>query len=210
MQLIKARMTRPRATKPLPTIGPMTFARRAGAWINRARPSLISLIAVIALAAPAAVCAQTTTKFDATRDAKADVAAAVMLARSEGKYVLVDVGGEWCIWCHILDGFFDDDTEARALRDRYYVVVKVNWSPQNHNAALLAQWPAIPGYPHLFVLDAQGKLVRSQPTGELERGRGYNRDKIIAFLHRYAPPPAAAQSRLLPFAGSGARAMPIA
>jgi thiol:disulfide interchange protein len=175
---------------------------------------MISLIAAMAtamaLTSPAAVYAATTNKFDATRDAKADVAAAVSLARSEGKYVLVDVGGEWCIWCHILDGFFDDDTEARALRDRYYVLVKVNWSPQNHNAALLSQWPAIPGYPHLFVLDGQGKLVHSQSTGELERGRGYNRDKIMAFLRRFAPPPAAAQSLLLPFAGSGVRATPLA
>ncbi len=176
------------------------------------RRSMMSLVAVVATMALAAAwpAHAATTKFDATRDAGADVAAAVTLARSEGKNVLVDVGGEWCEWCHILDGFFDEDAEARALRDRNYVLVKVNWSPSNHNDTLLSRWPKVVGYPHLFVLDAQGRLVHSQPTGELERGHGYNRDKLMEFLRRYAPPHPAAQSLLLPFAGSGVRATTLA
>jgi thiol:disulfide interchange protein len=126
-------------------------------------------------------------KFDPARVAARDVELAVDKARAEGKHVLVDVGGEWCVWCHILDRFFAGDAEARTLRDRDYVLVKVNWSPANHNDALLSRWPKIDGYPHLFVLDASGRLVRSQSTGPLELGRGYDRDKVIAFLRRYAP-----------------------
>lgn len=126
-------------------------------------------------------------KFDPARDAARDVALAVDAASAQGRNVLVDVGGEWCIWCHYLDRFFATDAEARTLRDRDYVLVKVNWSPQNRNEALLARWPKIDGYPHLFVLDARGRLVHSQPTGELELGNGYDRNKVIAFLRRYAP-----------------------
>lgn len=125
-------------------------------------------------------------KFDPARDAAADVAAAVELARAQDKRVLVDVGGEWCSWCHIMDRFFERDAEAMRLRDAHYVWVKVNYSPENRNAALLGRWPRIAGYPHLFVLDGDGRLVHSQDTGELESGRGYDRGRFVAFLERWA------------------------
>lgn len=125
--------------------------------------------------------------FDPARDAAADVAAAAAQAKREGKRVLVDVGGEWCSWCHIMDRFFAADAEARALRERAFVMVKVNYSPANRNEAFLARWPRIEGYPHLFVLAPDGTLLHSQDTGELEAGKGYDRAKFLAFLRAWAP-----------------------
>lgn len=124
-------------------------------------------------------------KFDPTRDAAADVRTAVGLAQAQGKQVLVDVGGEWCIWCHILDKFIATHAPVKRLVDQNYVVVKVNFSPQNRNEAVLSQWPKVKGYPHLFVLDAQGKLVHSQDTGELEAGKDYDEAKVIAFFEKH-------------------------
>lgn len=128
------------------------------------------------------------TNFDPARDAIADVAMAVKQAKQEGKRVLVDVGGEWCAWCRIMDRFFAGNARARALRDTHYVWVKVNWSKENRNEALLSQWPKIDGYPHLFVLGADGRLIHSQDTSLLEQGRGYDARKFIAFLERWKPP----------------------
>jgi thiol:disulfide interchange protein len=125
-------------------------------------------------------------KFDPQRDAAKDVATAVRLAKSQGKRVLVDVGGEWCSWCHIMDRFFAATPEVRALRDAHYVWVKVNWSKDNRNEALLSRWPKIVGYPHLFVLDADGKLLHSQDTSLLEQGKGYDKAKFVAFLRAWA------------------------
>ena len=51
----------------------------------------------------------------------------------------------------------------------------------------LAQYPEIKGYPHLFVLDNDGKLLHSQFTGELEKGKGYDRKKFFEFLKAWAP-----------------------
>ena len=126
-------------------------------------------------------------RFDPARDAAADVAAAVAQAKAQGKRVLVDVGGEWCTWCHILDRFFAADAEARDLRERGYVLVKVNFSRENKNEALLSRWPHIDGYPHLFVLGPDGALIHSQDTSELEAGKGYDRAKMVAFLRRFSP-----------------------
>ncbi len=156
------------------------FMRRASAAALRA---LLVLIGAALLAGAAAVPAP----FDPTRDAAADLAAALVEARGEGKRVLVDVGGEWCSWCHVMDAFFATEPEARAARDHNYVWLKINWSPQNRNAAVLSRWPRITGYPHLFVLAPDGSLLHSQDTGALEAGEGYDRTRVLDFLERWRP-----------------------
>ena len=124
--------------------------------------------------------------------AAADIAAVAALNaqfQRGGKRIVLDVGGEWCSWCHLMDAFMEGDSEIRRFRDAHYVWMKVNYSEDNENAAFLSRFPAITGYPHLFVLDAQGQLLHSQFTGELEKGKGYDRGKFFAFLKEWAPPP---------------------
>jgi len=146
----------------------------------------MKLFAILLFAAGFAVHAQDLpTKFDPTRDAAKDIATATAAAKAQGKRVIVDVGGEWCSWCHILDRFLDENADVRALRDANYVWVKVNWSKENKNEALLSRWPKIKGYPHLFVLDSTGQLVHSQDTDVLESGRGYDKARFVAFLRTY-------------------------
>ena len=127
-------------------------------------------------------------RFDPARDAARDLDAALAKARAERKRVIVDVGGEWCSWCHILDRFFAANPGLLAWREAHYVWLKVNFSRANENRALLSRWPAVAGYPHLFVLDAGGALVHSQDTSELEEGKGYGLAKVRAFLERHAAP----------------------
>ncbi|MFO1306191.1 MAG: thioredoxin family protein [Burkholderiales bacterium] len=126
-------------------------------------------------------------KFEPSRDPAKDVAAAAAQAKAENKRVLVDVGGEWCVWCHLMDDFIAANADVRAVLDANYVMVKVNWSRENKNEAFLDQFPKIKGYPHLFVLDGDGKLVHSQDTDVLELGRGYDKAKYLAFLKKWAP-----------------------
>jgi thiol:disulfide interchange protein len=145
------------------------------------------LIAAFAASSTVAGANDLPLKFDPKRDAAKDIETAVRLAKAQGKRVLVDVGGEWCSWCHIMDRFFTATQDVRALRDAHYVWVKVNWSKDNQNEAVLSRWPKIAGYPHLFVLDAEGKLLHSQDTSLLEEGKGYDKAKFVAFLRMWAP-----------------------
>ena len=128
-------------------------------------------------------------RFDPARDAAQDLMTAKEIAQREGKHVLLDVGGKWCVWCRYMDRFFEETTELKALRDKNYVVLKVNFSPENENKEFLGPYPKIQGYPHLFVLDAQGKLLVSQETGSLEltKARGYDIKKMRAFLVKWGP-----------------------
>jgi thiol:disulfide interchange protein len=126
-------------------------------------------------------------KFDPARDADRDIKDAVAEARRTNRRVILDVGGEWCGWCHTLDRYFAEHPDLRDLRDRSYVWLKVNYSPDNKNEAVLSRYPRINGYPHFFVLDQDGKLLQSQDTSLLEEGRSYGHDKMQQFLLRWAP-----------------------
>lgn len=141
-------------------------------------------LAALAFAAALPALAQTAPAgpFDASRDAAKDFEAAKLEARKAGKRILLDVGGNWCSWCRLLDRFYAEQKDLRELRDRHYVTLLVNYSPEQKNEAFLGQFPKIKGYPHFFVLDASGKLLHSQDTGALEDGKGYSREKMAAFL----------------------------
>ena len=124
--------------------------------------------------------------FDPTKDTAKDIADAVKLAGKTNKHILLDVGGNWCIWCHRLDATFKSNTEVASLL-KQYIVVQVNFSKENENTAVLSKLPKITtGYPHLFVLDKTGKVIQDQDSGLLETGDHHDPAKVITFLKKWA------------------------
>lgn len=126
-------------------------------------------------------------KFDPGRNPDTDLKTAVTLAKNENKRIILDVGGEWCIWCHRIDAFMHNTDEVKVLIDKNYIVVKVNFSKENKNEEFLSKYPPIEGYPHFFVLDKNGKLIHSQNTGDLEKDKDYDKEKFISFLEKWKP-----------------------
>ncbi len=127
-------------------------------------------------------------KFNPTANPNDDLNAAIAKAQKENKRIVLDVGGEWCGWCHEMDNFLIRNTALGKLRDENFVWVKINFSEENKNEAFLANYPKATGYPHLFVLDKDGKLLLSKDTSELEDGKkSYNLQKFTDFLNEYAP-----------------------
>ena len=151
-------------------------------------PAVLLLAGSLALDVTATARATGSASYDPKRDPAADLKAAIQEAKTNGRRILLDVGGEWCSWCHVLHELFTTDKEIRdRLRDGF-VVVKVNWSPENENVPFLSSYPEISGYPHLFVLESNGTYLWSQNTGEFEkRGNGYDRAKVLAFLKHWSP-----------------------
>ncbi len=157
------------------------------------------------VAADVAASAALRASFDPARDPAADLETAKVEAARGNRRIILDVGGEWCERCQLLDDLVDGDSTLRSLRDAGFVWVKVNVSEENHNAAFLAGYPPVERHPHLLVLDADGALLRSQPVEALEEGDSFSVERVAAFLEDWtaAAPPEAAPA---PAADAGADA----
>ncbi|NIM47777.1 MAG: DUF255 domain-containing protein [Gemmatimonadales bacterium] len=126
-------------------------------------------------------------EYDPSRDPSKDLSRAIERAEAEGKRIIIEVGGQWCSWCHILDAFVrENKVVARKLRDSF-VVLKVNFSSENRNREFLSRYPRAQGYPHIYVLESDGSFLHSQPTVALELGRSYSEVAVISFLDKWAP-----------------------
>ena len=128
-------------------------------------------------------------KFDPAANAHRDIKDAVVLAKKSNKRIILDVGGEWCPWCHRLDSLFMLNKDINDYLNEHYILVKVNVSKENKNEAVLSKYPKIEGYPHVFLLNKKGKLIHSQNTGEWEYPenslvKGYYKEKVFDFLRK--------------------------
>ncbi len=117
------------------------------------------------------------------------IAAAVKEAKAAGKYVFIQVGGNWCVWCARFHEFVTGDPALDSLLRSNFVVYHLNYSPENHNSALLAKYrfPQRFGFPVFLVLDAAGNLLHTQNSEYLEEGKSYNRLKVIEFFKSWSP-----------------------
>lgn len=126
------------------------------------------------------------TEFDPLNDPAKDLKEAVNEAKNSNRRILLDVGGDWCIWCHRLDAFIESNDEIKKYLNKNFILLKINYSKENKNEKFLSKYPEIEGYPHYFVLDKDGKFLHSQNTGDLEQDKGYSKEKMMAFLKEWA------------------------
>ena len=126
------------------------------------------------------------TEFDPLHDPAKDLKEAVAEAKKSNRRILLDVGGDWCIWCHRLDAFIESNDEIKNYLNKNFILLKINYSKENKNEEFLSKYPEIAGYPHYFVLEKDGKFLHSQNTGDLEQDKGYSKEKMMAFLKEWA------------------------
>ncbi|HSK89215.1 MAG TPA: thioredoxin family protein [Anaerolineales bacterium] len=127
--------------------------------------------------------------YDPARNPAEDVQQAISIAQRENKRIMLEVGGNWCIWCKYMDDFYATHNDILQFRAENYVLVKVSFGDGNTNEEFLSQFPEVGGYPHIYILDRDGTLLHSQDTVELEDGAAsYVPEVFMAFLQEWAPP----------------------
>ena len=131
----------------------------------------------------------TTKLYNPTADVTKDVAAVIAKAKKEGKHVLLQAGGNWCVWCYRYDGFVKADTALKRITDEGYVVYHLNYSPENKNLDYFKTlgFPQRFGFPVFIVLDEKGNRLHTQDSGLLEKGKTYDADKVKNFLLSWSP-----------------------
>lgn len=125
--------------------------------------------------------------YDDARDAAVDLTATIQRATAEKKRILIQVGGDWCGWCRRMSEFMETNEMVRSTITDNFILMKVTYTQEQPNEEFLSQYPTINAYPHLFVLESDGKLLHSQETGSLEEGAGYNEKVFNDFLLAWKP-----------------------
>jgi thiol:disulfide interchange protein len=127
--------------------------------------------------------------YDPARNPAEDLKQAVSIAQKENKRIMLELGGNWCIWCRHMDDFYAAHKELLQFRADHYILMKVNVSEENANEIFLAQFPAAAGYPHIYILESDGTFLHSQNTAELEDGvDSYVLEVFLTFLQKWALP----------------------
>lgn len=121
--------------------------------------------------------------------------AAVMKAQSEGKFVICQVGGNWCPWCLRFADFITNDTTISKVISENFEYIHVNYNPRKSEGAVKAQEAAALmkrldncgrfGFPVFVVLDESGKVIHTQDSSFLEEGQSYNQEKVLRFFKNW-------------------------
>ena len=133
--------------------------------------------------------ADTTRLYNPYANAAKDIQQAVQRAKKEGKHVLIQVGGNWCVWCYRFNAFVQLDSGLKKVMNNNYVVYHLNYSKENKNLDQLKKlgFPQRFGFPVFVILDAGGNRLHTQDSALLEKGNGYDRDKVMSFLNNWSP-----------------------
>ena len=122
---------------------------------------------------------------------------AVLKAKTEGKFVICQVGGNWCPWCLRFADFITKDTTISNVIDESFVYIHVNYNPRKSEGeekvqlakAMLKRLdnPARFGFPVFVVLDEEGRVIHTQDSSFLEEGQGYDKEKVLRFFKNWTP-----------------------
>jgi thiol:disulfide interchange protein len=124
--------------------------------------------------------------YDDQRDPFQDATAALTLAKETNRQVLIEIGGNWCSWCHKMDSFLIKNPEVYQALHSQYVLLKVNVSDSNENNDFMKSLPPVLGYPHMYVSTAQGKMILSKDTAELLADNNYSKSQWLSFLNKWS------------------------
>lgn len=124
--------------------------------------------------------------YDPKRNPFSDGRAALQLAKDTQRRVLIEVGGDWCKWCHVLDRFLNEHPSLQAQLHETFVLLKVNVDEVNDNAEFLSAFPRALGYPHMYVTDNEGVILFSQDTAEFLRNGKYSEQHFRLFLKHWS------------------------
>lgn len=122
---------------------------------------------------------------------------AVAKAKAEGKFVVCQVGGNWCPWCLKFADFIANDTAISKVIDENFEYIHVNYNPRkSQGPEQVEQGKALMkrldnagrfGFPVFVILDEEGKIIHIQDSSSLEEGEGYNQEKVLRFFKNWTP-----------------------
>lgn len=121
-------------------------------------------------------------------NAELEIQKLVKQAQKENKNIILQAGGNWCIWCLRFNNFVKTTPELNKIVDENFLYYHLNFSPKNKNKKVFAKYgnPGEKfGYPVFIILDKNGKQIHTQSSEVFEEGKGYSLEKVKNFFKEW-------------------------
>ncbi len=135
--------------------------------------------------------------YDESIDPIAQIDDAVAKAKAENKFVICQLGGNWCPWCLRFADFVEKDTTVNKVVNENFVYIHVNYNPRKSAGDEAAQKgktllkrlgnPQRFGFPVFVILNQEDEILHIQDSSFLEEGKGYSQEKVLRFLKNWTP-----------------------
>jgi len=153
-----------------------------------AGPALAAPAPKVSIASLAQLQTPLPSPYDPTRDAKADVAAALAKARASHRLLLIDLGGNWCGDCRVLAATMALP-ELKAFVDAHYEVVTVDVGRFDKNLQIPAHYGIryrLQGVPALLIVDpAHDRLLDGGHESALQDARHMDPQSLADWLAKW-------------------------
>lgn len=123
--------------------------------------------------------------YDDARDPFKDAKTAITLANASNRNVLIEIGGNWCVWCKKIDTFLEQNPDIYQALHENFVLLKVSVSDVNENVDFMKGLPPVLGYPHMYVSTSKGKVLLSKDTADFLRSGEYSRTQWLTFIEEW-------------------------
>lgn len=124
--------------------------------------------------------------YDEPEKAPADVEAAFARARTNGKLVLLDFGGNWCPDCRILSGIFARPDVAAWLKENFEVV-PVNVLRFTANMDIASRYGVkITSVPTVLIVTPEGKALNTDGSTALGNARRMSSQAVLDLIAQWA------------------------
>ena len=125
--------------------------------------------------------------FDETRNAMADVNAALERAAISGKNVLLVLGGNWCHDSRGLAAKFERGELAQVITDGYELVwVDVGYRDRNLDLPRRFGVLELVGTPTVLILSPEGELLNGDSVHDWRTAYSKPYDETLAYFERFA------------------------
>lgn len=128
--------------------------------------------------------------YNETADGDAEISNLIKKAKKQNKLILIQAGGNWCIWCLRFNHFVKNTPELEKIISDNYLYYHLNFSPKNKNEKAFQKYAKEGhklGYPFFVVLDTNGKVLGIDESSQLEQDKGYSLVKVEKYLKSYLP-----------------------
>lgn len=123
-------------------------------------------------------------------NAEAEILKSVQKAKTEGKFVLIQAGGNWCSWCLEFNRLTLENKQIDSALNKNFIFYHLNFSKENLNLETFKKYayPQRFGFPVFIILNQDGNQIHIQNSEYLEDGKkSYDVKKVLAFFKNWSP-----------------------